>query len=91
MPERLERLKKTLHELESELQELETLEQPERALLEDVSREISQVLQKHPAEATSYASLQDRIQAAESSFAVAHPTISGILNRLIDGLSQMGI
>jgi hypothetical protein len=35
--------------------------------------------------------LLDRLHAAAQEFEESHPTVTGILSRLIDGMGQMGI
>jgi len=35
--------------------------------------------------------LMDHLRAATQQFEESHPTLTGILSRLVDGLGQMGI
>jgi hypothetical protein len=90
MPEHREKLRTTLLELESELREVDSLDTDARALLAEVAREIEVLLERtepHPAPAP----LQDRLLDSLEQFEVAHPTLAGIVRRLVDGLGQLGI
>jgi chromosome segregation ATPase len=90
MPERTEKLRQTLVELENELHDLDTLDDEARKMLQEVSREINTLLERaepHP----HASSVQNRLNESIESFEVAHPTLAGVVRRLIDGLGQMGI
>lgn len=92
MPERSEKLRSTLHELESELSSLDTLDDETRAALEAVLNEISHKLNKSgPAGLQREDSLVARLQDAAEDFETSHPTLFGIVSRTIDALGQMGI
>jgi chaperonin cofactor prefoldin len=90
MPERREKLRQTLIDLETELHEVDTLDDDSRSLLAEVSREIKELLSRTEPHAHA-SSLQSRLNDSIESFEVAHPTLAGIVRRLIDGLGQMGI
>ena len=90
MPDRLEKLRATLHELESELRELDTLDDETRKLLAESALEIATVLtQGAKSDDTDRVegSLRDRLEEFEAS----HPQLALIVGRLIDGLGQLGI
>lgn len=88
-----EKLRATLSELEGELREIQSLDADARALLEQAAREIGTALQQVPASGADGAaeSLGDRITTAARRFETTHPTLSGILERIADGLAQLGI
>jgi hypothetical protein len=90
MPDRLEKLRATLSELEAELRELDSLDEPTRQLLADAADEISAILRKGQRSDTAEnveTALRDRVVEFEAS----HPQLAGIVSRLLDGLGQLGI
>ena len=91
MPDRLERLRSTLHELEQELLELDSVDAGTRAMLDQASREIHAVLQKSEHAAPGHPTLVARLTAAAERFEVTHPNVAGVLHRMIDALGQLGI
>ena len=90
MPDRIEKLRATLHELEAELRELETLDDETRKLLAEAALEIANILTRgERSEDTERVegSLRERLEEFEAS----HPELALIVGRLIDGLGQLGI
>jgi len=91
MSEQAEKLKATVTELEEELQSLETLDDEAREVLEVALREIQAALSEEESAELEAESLMDRLNDATHDFEGSHPTLTGIIGRLIDGLGQMGI
>jgi len=91
MAEQIDKLKATVAELEAELQSLGTLDAETRSVLEQVVLDILLALHKAVPGQRPPQSLVDRLHAAAQEFEDSHPTVTGILSRLIDGLAQMGI
>lgn len=94
MTDRRERLLHTLADLEAELRDLDQLDDTSRAMLTEVSREINAVLHADTTTApldSAAEPLQSRLSGAVTSFETSYPTLAGILQRLVDGLGQMGI
>ncbi|HEX5105103.1 MAG TPA: DUF4404 family protein [Pirellulaceae bacterium] len=90
MPDRHEKLRATLHELEAELRELDSLDDETRQLLAEAALEITTALTKgEKSEQTQQVegSLRERLEEFEAS----HPQLAMIVGRLIDGLGQLGI
>lgn len=91
MPERLERLRTTIHELEAELSDLSTLDPESRQLLMEVSSEIQAALKKGDPASFSPKTLTERLDNATQSFEASHPTLAGVVHRVVDALGQWGI
>ncbi len=105
MSEHIEKLRTVVRELEDELHSLEDVDQQAREVLQEALREIQIVLQRQqtdspatrePEPEASAApadseSVLDQLRESAYEFEGSHPTFSGVLMRLIDGLGQMGI
>jgi len=91
MPERLDNLRNALNELEEELAKLDTVDEETRQALEDARSEIQMVLETSEPDTPASGGLIDQLKVAEQRFEADHPTISGILLRMVDLLGQMGI
>jgi hypothetical protein len=90
MAEHLDKLRGTLADLDAELDDVDQLDDDTRAMLADVAEEIAAVLRRgERTERTGDVemSLRDRVVEFEAS----HPGLAGVMHRLIDGLSQLGI
>ena len=90
MPERIDKLKSTLQELEAELASIDSLDEETRAVLESTLEEITQRLRKRSSDPQPE-SLAERLQDAASEFETSHPTLFGIVTRIVDALGQIGI
>jgi chromosome segregation ATPase len=91
MSEHLDRLRATVTELEAELHALETVDDDTRQVLQQAMHEIRTALHEEEAAERQRNSLTERLQDAAHEFEGSHPTLAGLLTRLIDGLGQMGI
>ena len=91
MPERLEKLRTALNELERELAGLDELDSRTRSMLEEARHEIETALYKQDPAQIEHVSLVDRLETAAQTFQVSHPTLAGVVQRMIDALGQLGI
>ena len=91
MPERIEKLKGIVKELETELDSLESVDAQSRNLLEEALEDLRAALSKTDPASLESESLVERLQTAEQEFQVSHPTISGLVLRMINALGQLGI
>lgn len=91
MPARLDKLRAALTELERELSGIDKLDAPTRLMLEEARHEIETALYKQDPAQIEHVSLVDRLETAAQTFQVSHPTLAGIVQRMIDALGQLGI
>ncbi|MCR9117755.1 MAG: DUF4404 family protein [bacterium] len=95
MPERIEHLKKTLTELRTELAQLganDELDEDARLKLETARAEIAEMLNADPLpEDIESEGAMEQLIAAEREFEASHPTLAGMIQRVIHALGQMGI
>lgn len=89
MPERIEKLRQAVKELEEELAGLASFDDETRKKLHEAVAEIQTVLKQEGKLESD--SVIERLRAAEEEFQVSHPTLSGIVARMIDALGQLGI
>lgn len=91
MSEHIERLKAIVKELEAELESLDVVDADSQQVLEAALAELRTALGKREPTALASDSLAERLRAAEERFQVSHPTIAGLVLRMIDALGQLGI
>jgi hypothetical protein len=91
MPERLEKLRAAVEELERELHSLDEVDPPTRRLLEEARAEIQLALAGQPPPSIATGVLSGRLEHAAQRFEATHPTLAGVLERLVNGLAQLGI
>jgi phosphoglycolate phosphatase-like HAD superfamily hydrolase len=89
MSEHHRKIQATVRELEDELHQLESVDDETRRLLKEALQEILAALE--PEATLERESLMDRLRETAREFEGSHPTLSGIVMRLVDGLGQMGI
>ena len=91
MPERLERLRASLHELEAELESAESLDPDALDILEGAMQEIRAALGKEDATSLEPNSIIERLNDTSQRFETSHPTLTNLVGRIADALSQLGI
>ncbi|MEZ6126277.1 MAG: DUF4404 family protein [Planctomycetaceae bacterium] len=84
-------LRKTLAALRDALSSTSEVDDETRALLQNVTREIQQVLDGERSSDSHDTSFSERVGDVLRDFDAHHPAISGLLERLSDGLSSLGI
>ena len=92
MPERLDKLRAMLAELETELESINEVDDQTRTLLVDAKLDIENALQEHdhPSQWEPQ-TIIDRLSETTQEFETSHPTLSGLVQRMIHALGQMGI
>lgn len=92
MSEHSDKLKATIAELEQELQSVDELDADTRAMLREAVDEIQAALHVNTAAAASEPhTLAERLNDAAIEFDTSHPTVAGLLRRIVDALAQIGI
>lgn len=82
-------IKTTLAELHDELERAPSLDEDLRALLEEVDRDIHNLLEAdQPDDADG---LRDRVEALAADFRAQHPTTETFFRELVNALGRMGI
>jgi chromosome segregation ATPase len=90
MDDRLEKLRATLSELESELEGIESLDDQSREQLADAAAEIAAALRRGKRSETTRRA-EDSLQGRLVEFEAQHPQLAIIVGRLLDGIAQLGI
>ena len=85
-----ERLDETLKSLHQELTHGPDLSAESRGLLEEIARDI-ETLRESAADESGPQNFADRVREATAHFEESHPALVGVLTRLSDTLSAMGI
>ena len=91
MSEQFEKLRATITDLELELSQLDSFDADTRRLLEDAMAEIQAAIHKQDATHLQPHFLSGRLASAAERFETTHPTLFGIVSRIVEGLAQMGI
>jgi signal transduction histidine kinase len=87
----VEKLQDAVSELERQLHGSKTLDAESRQSLQQAVQDIRTALDAQQQTETQRQSLLDRLRLAVEKFEGSHPTLTGTLMRLIDGLGEMGI
>ncbi len=91
MPERTEKLRALIGELESELHHIDESDEESKELLREASREILEALQQQGPDGLEPQTFIDRLKETTEDFEVSHPTLASLVGRVVDALGQMGI
>lgn len=91
MSDRLAHLKQLLQELEGELQRADQLDPETTEMLAHVAEEISEAIDHAEPRRIQDRGLVSQLQERIETFEASHPTLTNLLSRLTDALSQWGI
>lgn len=91
-----EKLRATLAELEAELQQADDLDPESRVRLEQVAKDIAAALKRSDPSLKDLKlerphTLSEQLTDSVESFRAQYPTLAGVVQRLTDGLAQLGI
>jgi Domain of unknown function (DUF4404) len=85
-------IRKTLMELQAQLRHTESLPEGDREIADEIYEEIETLLARPPHERPApLNTLLARLDDASHRFEVSHPDLTGVIARVIDSLSTMGI
>lgn len=87
----VEKLRAAAAELERQLASLRSLDNESRQHLQKALADIRAALDEGQTTETERQSLIQRLGVAVEKFEGTHPTLTGTLMRLVDGLTEMGI
>jgi hypothetical protein len=92
MDDHATRLRATIKELEQELQAGGEVDPATRTMLLEAVEEIHSALRTRGLPTTGEPhSLNDRLNTAAADFDASHPALAGLVRRVVDALSQLGI
>ncbi|MCE9548195.1 MAG: DUF4404 family protein [Planctomycetia bacterium] len=99
--EKLEKLRRTVAELNAELKSVEPTDPEIQALLQSAMADLAAAMEKQsgvlqagkaaPAAPNWNPSIVGRLKQAAEHYEYTHPNLSGILGSIVDALAQMGI
>jgi hypothetical protein len=87
----VEKLRASVAELERQLSTSQSLDEASRQVLQQALADIRAALEDDQTTDSQRQSLIQRLGVSVENFEGSHPTLTGTLMRLIDGLRQMGI
>jgi len=90
MSDRLDKLRITLRQLETELAALGTLDDATRDQLAAACEEMASSLRRERPISSAPES-NESVQGRLADFEASHPQLAGVVTRLLDGLAQLGI
>jgi hypothetical protein len=91
MDENSQRLRATITELERELRSGHPVDEETRAMLLEAVDEIQAALHAKSSGESEPHTLNERLTEAAAGFDASHPTLAGLVRRVVDALSQLGI
>jgi tRNA C32,U32 (ribose-2'-O)-methylase TrmJ len=87
-----EQLHEKLKELHAQLQQLESVDEPDRSLLQELSADIQELLEQQGHHEThQYRRLGDRLRETIEKLEASHPSLAMLMGQMADALSKMGI
>ncbi len=86
-----QQLREQLEKLHAELQDVESLNDKDRALLQDLASDVRDVLNREVEHPEHYNSLGERLKEAVAQIEASHPRLTLLMRQVIDQLAFMGI
>jgi hypothetical protein len=87
-----EQLNERLKELQAQLQQLESVDEADRRLLQELSADIQELLAQDARQEThQYQRLGDRLTQTIEKLEAEHPSLALMMGQMADALSKMGI
>jgi peptidoglycan hydrolase CwlO-like protein len=86
-----QQLREQLEKLHAELQDVESLNDKDRALLQNLASDVREVLNREDEHTEHYNSLGERLKETVAEIEASHPRITLLMRQIIDQLAFMGI
>jgi len=87
-----EQLHEKLKELHAQLQQLESVDEPDRKILQQLSADIQELLeQEGHNETRQYGRLGERLTETIEKLEASHPSLTILMGQMAEALSKMGI
>ncbi len=86
-----QQLHQTLEQLHADLQHAQSVDDSERELLQNLAKDIQELLDRSEASTQHYRSLGERLSAALLRFELSHPALTASIAQAVDGLNRIGI
>ena len=86
-----QQLREQLEKLHAELQDVESLNEKDRALLQNLASDVREALNREDEPAEHYNSLGERLKETVAEIEASHPRITLLMRQIIDQLAFMGI
>ncbi|MCM3869542.1 MAG: DUF4404 family protein [Pyrinomonadaceae bacterium] len=84
-------LRAQLKELHAELQQVESLDVNEREMLENLARDVQEILHRDDDRTQHYSSLGDQLKEVVAQVEASHPRATLLMRQVIDQLAYLGI
>jgi hypothetical protein len=84
-------LRAQLQELHAELQQVESLDVNEREMLQNLARDVQDILRREDDRTQHYSSLGDQLREVVAQVEASHPRVTMLMRQVIDHLAYLGI
>jgi ElaB/YqjD/DUF883 family membrane-anchored ribosome-binding protein len=87
-----QQLREKLEQLHAELEQIETVDEDTRRVLDDLSKDIRELLDQPGEQADRrYGRLNQNLRANVTRFEATHPMLTSAMQHAIDALVQLGV
>ncbi|MCM3904513.1 MAG: DUF4404 family protein [Pyrinomonadaceae bacterium] len=84
-------LRNQLQELHAELQQVESLDVTERKMLQNLARDVHEILRREDDRTQHYSSLGEQLREVVAQVEASHPRVTILMRQVIDQLAYLGI
>ena len=84
-------LRGQLQELHAELQQVESLDVNEREMLQNLAKEVQEILRREDDRTQHYSSLGDQLREVVAQVEASNPRVTMLMRQVIDQLAYLGI
>jgi hypothetical protein len=86
-----EQLRVNLEQLHAELQQIDSVDDNEREMLQRLAKDIREIFDREDEHSKDYSGLRARLKDAVAKLEASHPKITLLMRELIDSLNYLGI